>query len=182
MSLTKHTKQTEQKIYGVYIPSILNKKVVLSINEIGKQVKQNLEKTISKNMEGRCIKEGFIQNGSVKVLSYSSGTINGEKIEFQKVRDELIMQFISFNHIESNWKPGGEVPPPNPLFADENLEQTKWKKPSKTVSERSIYVAFYYDSLTETPPETINFITSALGISSICTFSFGTSINSPEKA
>jgi len=104
MSLSKHTKQTEQKIYVVYIPSVLNKKIVLSINEIGKQVKQNLEKTISKNMEGRCIKEGFIQNGSIKVLSYSSGNINGEKIEFQTVFECMVCHPVEGMLIECNIK------------------------------------------------------------------------------
>ena len=104
MSLAKHTKQTEQKIYGVYIPSVLNKKIVLSINEIGKQVKQNLEKTISKNMEGRCIKEGFIQNGSIKVLSYSSGNVNGEKIEFQTVFECMVCHPVEGMLIECNTK------------------------------------------------------------------------------
>lgn len=48
---------------------------------------------------------------------------HGEKIEFKKVRDELIMEFISFNHIESNWRPGGEVPPPNPRSQEDFAKQ-----------------------------------------------------------
>ena len=39
----------EDKIYGVYIPSVLTKKVILSINQVGKNLKQNLEKAIQKN-------------------------------------------------------------------------------------------------------------------------------------
>ena len=41
----------KRKIYGVYIQSILTMKVILSITEVGKNIKQNLEKTISKKME-----------------------------------------------------------------------------------------------------------------------------------
>lgn len=48
---------------------------------------------------------------------------HGAKIEFNKVRDELIMQFISFNNIESNWKPGSEVPPPNPKSQEDFAKQ-----------------------------------------------------------
>jgi len=48
---------------------------------------------------------------------------HGEEMEFKKVRDELIMQFISFNNIESNWKPGGNVPPPNPRSQDDFAKQ-----------------------------------------------------------
>ena len=32
----------KQTIYGVYSPSVLTTKVVLSINQVGKNVKQNL--------------------------------------------------------------------------------------------------------------------------------------------
>jgi len=48
-----------RKIYGVYIPSLLTMKVVLPITEVGKNMKENLEKIISKRNEGKCIAEGF---------------------------------------------------------------------------------------------------------------------------
>ena len=36
--------QEDKKLYDVYIPSILTSKVILSITEVGKNLKQNLEK------------------------------------------------------------------------------------------------------------------------------------------
>ena len=51
---TKHNQQksaSDGKIFGVYIKSLLVTNVLLSISEIGKNVKQNLEK---KN----CVKNG----------------------------------------------------------------------------------------------------------------------------
>lgn len=75
------TNQT--KIYGPYIPSILNKKITLSISEVGKNVKQNLEKKIQNNIEGKCIPEGYIRQGSVNILTYSSGNILYGSVEFQ---------------------------------------------------------------------------------------------------
>lgn len=82
--------QQERTVYGVYIPSVLTSKVSLSINEVGKNVKQNLEKVIQYNTEGKCIPEGFIRPNSVKVLSYSSGSINNEMIDFQTVYECMI--------------------------------------------------------------------------------------------
>lgn len=76
-------KQQERKIFGVYIKSALTMKVILSITEIGKNIKQNLEKMISSKTEGRCIAEGFIKPHSIEVISYSSGNINGDKVEIQ---------------------------------------------------------------------------------------------------
>jgi DNA-directed RNA polymerase subunit E'/Rpb7 len=76
-------KDNGQKIYGVYIQSLLTMKVYLSITEIGKNIKSNLEKKIQSKTEGRCIAEGFIRPGSVKIITYSSGTIHSEFIEFE---------------------------------------------------------------------------------------------------
>ena len=59
----------ERKIYGVYIKSLLNSKVVLSIREIGKNVKQNLERKIASQLEGKCIVEGYIKHNSIQVVN-----------------------------------------------------------------------------------------------------------------
>jgi DNA-directed RNA polymerase subunit E'/Rpb7 len=82
--------QTEQKFYGVYIKSLLNTKVVLSISEIGQNLKQNIEKKIAAKVEGKCGIEGFIQPKSVNVKTYSNGIINMGFVEFQVVFECMI--------------------------------------------------------------------------------------------
>jgi DNA-directed RNA polymerase subunit E'/Rpb7 len=93
-----------QKLYGVYMPSMLTSKIVLSITEIGRNIKQNLEKMISKTMEGKCIKEGYIQPNSSKILTYSSGMVNGEKIEFQTVYECMICYHVEGMLVECKTK------------------------------------------------------------------------------
>jgi DNA-directed RNA polymerase subunit E'/Rpb7 len=78
--MNKATNDT--KIYGVYVPAILCKKVVLSITEIGKNLKHNLEKKLMSLTEGKCIREGFIKPNSVKIINYSCGVIDSENIVF----------------------------------------------------------------------------------------------------
>ena len=78
------------KIFGVYTQSMLTLKVSLSIKEVGKNMKQNLEKKISKMTEGKCIMQGFIRPGSVKIVSYSSGVVNNENVEFQTAFECMI--------------------------------------------------------------------------------------------
>ena len=97
-------KQDEKKVYGVYINSMLTMKVPLSITEVGKNIKQNLEKTISSKTEGKCIAEGFIRPRSVKVLSYSSGNVNGDIIEFQTVFECMICHPVEGMLIECDTK------------------------------------------------------------------------------
>lgn len=53
-------KTQEIKKYGVYIRSVLQMKIALSITEIGKNLTQNLENVIRLKTEGKCIAEGFI--------------------------------------------------------------------------------------------------------------------------
>jgi DNA-directed RNA polymerase subunit E'/Rpb7 len=86
----KKMQRDERKIYGVYIKSVLTMKVAIPITNVGKNMKQNLERIISRKTEGKCIPEGFIRPNSVQVIRYSSGTVNNENIEFQTVFECMV--------------------------------------------------------------------------------------------
>ena len=92
------------KIYGVYIKSLLTKKVIVNINEIGKNVKQILENKVTTVLEGKCIAEGFIKPNSVKIISYSSGNVNGENIEYIVVFDCMVCHPVEGMLIECTSK------------------------------------------------------------------------------
>lgn len=77
--------QQERKLFAPYMKSVLSTRVWLFINEIGSNLKRNLEKVIVAQTEGKCIVEGYVRPNSVSILSYSSGKISGDKIEFQCV-------------------------------------------------------------------------------------------------
>jgi DNA-directed RNA polymerase subunit E'/Rpb7 len=77
--------ETNRKIYGVYMKSILDKKVCLSITEIGKNVIQNLERKIQFEITGKCINEGYIKPGSINIINYSSGIVNYNFVEFKVI-------------------------------------------------------------------------------------------------
>jgi DNA-directed RNA polymerase subunit E'/Rpb7 len=104
ISIKQRTGQNDRTVYGVYIKSMLTMKVSLSITEVGKNIKQNLEKAISSKTEGKCIAEGFIRPNSVKVLSYSSGNVNGDIIEFQTVFECMICHPVEGMLIECDTK------------------------------------------------------------------------------
>jgi DNA-directed RNA polymerase subunit E'/Rpb7 len=75
---------------AVYLKSVLSKKIRLLITEIGENVNENLEYKITSSIEGKCIAEGFIKPTSVKIISYSSGNVNAEFVEFQTVFECMI--------------------------------------------------------------------------------------------
>lgn len=93
-----------RKIFGVYIKSILTMKIILPITEVGKNIKENLEKIISKRNEGKCITEGFIRPNSIKVIRYSSGNINGSNVEFETVFECMICHPVEGMLIECDVK------------------------------------------------------------------------------
>ena len=83
--MTDNPMKQHDKVYGVYIDSLLTKKIILSITEIGKNIKENLQRKLSNSIEGKCIEEGFVRPGSIRIESYSCGLINTENIEIQTV-------------------------------------------------------------------------------------------------
>lgn len=74
--------EEERKIYGVYENSLLNKTIRMHIQEVGSQIKMNLENKIKSLYIGKCIPEGFIKPNSIKIINYSSGMVDGEYINF----------------------------------------------------------------------------------------------------
>lgn len=80
---TKPPVNKDKKDFGVYNRSLLSRKIHLGVSEVGRNVKQNLEARLAHQLEGKCIVEGFIRPGSIRILNYSNGTINNEHIEFQ---------------------------------------------------------------------------------------------------
>jgi hypothetical protein len=91
---------SENKITGVYIKSVLTQKIILHINEVGKNIKQNLEKKLIAFNEGRCIAEGYIRPNSINILSYSSGLINSENIEFMASFECMVCHPVQGQKIE----------------------------------------------------------------------------------
>ena len=70
----------------IYSKGVVTQKCVLSITEIGKNLKQILENKLKYKLEGKCCKDGFVRPDSVQIISYSSGKVfEGSKVEFEVV-------------------------------------------------------------------------------------------------
>jgi len=94
----------DNKVFGVYVPSVLTSKVGLHITEVGKNLKENLHDVISQKVEGKCIVEGYIKPNSVKVLNYSSGNVSGEIINFETMYECMISHPVEGMLIECETK------------------------------------------------------------------------------
>lgn len=75
-------KKKDPKNSEIYSRCLLSRPVNLNILHVGKNLKSTIEKKLRAGLEGRCIVEGFVKSGSVKIISYTSGVVNGENVRF----------------------------------------------------------------------------------------------------
>ena len=79
-------KRREPTIYSIYSRGLLTKHVSLPYVTIGKNLQSTIEAYVKKDIEGRCIKEGFVKPDSTKIITFSSGIIErGNIINFNVV-------------------------------------------------------------------------------------------------
>ena len=70
---------------GIYTTILLTRKLEVPFRIIGRNIKDTLEHILSKIVEGKCMAEGFIRPGSVKILTYSNGYLHGKNAIFEVV-------------------------------------------------------------------------------------------------
>ena len=70
--------------------ALITRQVSVSITNIGKNIKETLEKIIAKEIEGRCISEGYIKPHSINIQTYSSGLIKEFAVVFEVVFQCLV--------------------------------------------------------------------------------------------
>ena len=79
-------KRKDQRNQTVYTRCLINRKIVLPITSIGKNLQEVIEDNVKANFEGKCLVEGYIKDNSSKIITYSSGIINrGNYISFEVV-------------------------------------------------------------------------------------------------
>jgi DNA-directed RNA polymerase subunit E'/Rpb7/16S rRNA G966 N2-methylase RsmD len=97
---TKRTEMRTSRQFGIYTSMMITQKAHLSILNVGDNIKQTLEKYISQNIEGKCIAEGYIKPQTTKIISYSSGELNGSDVVFEVVFECLVCSPVEGMHID----------------------------------------------------------------------------------
>ena len=94
MEVTKDIKKTKSKMKkrdtNLYFNTIINKKVVIPINNVGRNIKSILLDTINSEIAGKCIAEGYIKPESIEILTYSNGVLNDSNVIFEVVIECLV--------------------------------------------------------------------------------------------
>jgi len=98
-SKTQFLKTKDQS--QLYSKILIMRKIQIDIINIGNNIKETLQKAISIKNEGKCIVEGFVQPGSVEIITFSSGLIvNGSHITFEVVFQCNVCLPVEGMHIE----------------------------------------------------------------------------------
>jgi len=125
--VVKQQRRRRDKLQTIYSRCLLTRKIVLPLVTIGKNLQENIEENIKVNFEGKCVVEGFIKPGSVKIITYSSGTIQrGNHILFEIVFEcdvcfpveGMIVSCVAKNITKAGIRAesAGEVPSPVVVF------------------------------------------------------------------
>jgi DNA-directed RNA polymerase subunit E'/Rpb7 len=79
-------KKRDTSLESIYSRCLINRKVMLPITAIGRNLAETIEQNVRTTFEGKCIIEGFVKVNSIKIVTYSSGTIErGNIIAFEVV-------------------------------------------------------------------------------------------------
>jgi hypothetical protein len=70
---------------NLYNETIITRNVRLPYTAVGDALEKNLKTLVSHLMEGKCSKEGYIQIGTMQILTYSVGLQVANDIEFEVV-------------------------------------------------------------------------------------------------
>ncbi len=84
-ALSSSSNMQSKARFGIYTTNLLTRKLRVPFRIIGRNIKDTLEHILSKVVEGKCMAEGFIRPGSVRILTYSNGYLYGKYAIFDIV-------------------------------------------------------------------------------------------------
>ena len=83
----------------IYSLAIISKNIFIPINNVGRNIKDVLQRIIANEIDGKCITQGYIKPDSVKIITYSSGVVDGSDIHFQVVFECNVCSPVEGMHI-----------------------------------------------------------------------------------
>ena len=120
-------RRRRDKLQTIYSRCLLTRKITLPLATIGKNFQENIEENIKVNFEGKCVVEGYIKPGSVKIITHSSGVIErGNHVLFEIVFEcdvcfpveGMVISCVAKNITKAGIRAesAGEVPSPVVVF------------------------------------------------------------------
>ena len=74
--------KNKKKGYGLFMKNIITRKLSIPFTSVGSNIKENLERLVKNEIEGKCVREGYIKSNSVRIINYSSGNLVSNQVVF----------------------------------------------------------------------------------------------------
>ena len=108
--LPSSTRKKKQR-NNIYTTNLINYNLSIPFKFVGKDVADVITKEIKERIEGKCIRDGYIKENSCRVITYTSGIIDGDKIEMNVLLEcevcNPVEDMIIKNCIVQNISKGG---------------------------------------------------------------------------
>jgi DNA-directed RNA polymerase subunit E'/Rpb7 len=123
---TNFIKKRETRIdNNIFSRCLITRNITINISMIGKNLYEILNKNLSNKFEGKCIVEGYIKPGSIKIISYSSGIVKGVNILFEVVFEcqscfpveNMLINCIALNITKAGIRAESSEETPSPIVA-----------------------------------------------------------------
>lgn len=72
----------KKNVSTIYFKNVLVREISIPIVKIGSNIKNIIKAKLVNKLEGKCSKEGYIKNGSIEILTYSSGVLDCGFVNF----------------------------------------------------------------------------------------------------
>ena len=95
----KIKKYKKNIVLDIFHNSMITKKISVPIHNIGKNIRETIEAIISKEIEGKCIAEGFVKEKSTRIMTYSCGIVSSNNVIFDVVFECMICLPVEGMHI-----------------------------------------------------------------------------------
>jgi hypothetical protein len=82
---TKFKGKRTKFVESIYSRCLITRNVAIPISDIGVNIEKVLEAYIVFTFEGKCVPEGFIKQGTIKIVTYSCGLVQGISASFEVV-------------------------------------------------------------------------------------------------
>ena len=70
---------------GLYMKSILTRKIVLPFNNLGSNLQDILSNSLKTSLEGKCIIEGYVRPATTNLLHYTAGRVTENGCSFEVI-------------------------------------------------------------------------------------------------
>ena len=82
--------RTKKKSKSIYSKNMLTRKIVLPFTSVGGNLNEILKEKLEEELYNKCCKEGYIKTDSIRIVSYSSGIIQENNVNFDVLFECLI--------------------------------------------------------------------------------------------